>query len=47
MIFSTSASKSTSEDGVHYAELAQTATNQDGERSVRSKGPVRLPSRSK
>jgi hypothetical protein len=35
------------EDGAHYAEVAQTATNQDGELSVRSKGIVRLPSRSK
>jgi acyl dehydratase len=35
------------EDGAHYAEIAQTATNQDGELSVRAKGIVRLPSRSK
>jgi acyl dehydratase len=35
------------EDGAHYAEIAQTATNQDGELSVRAKGLVRLPSRSK
>jgi len=34
------------EDGAHYAEITQTATNQDGELSVRSKGIVRLPSRS-
>ena len=35
-----------SEDGAHYAEVTQTATNQDGELSVRAKGVVRLPSRS-
>ena len=35
------------QDGAHYAEIAQTATNQDGELSVRAKGTVRLPSRSK
>ena len=35
------------EDGAHYAEIAQTATNQDGELSVRAKAVVRLPSRSK
>ena len=35
------------EDGAHFAEVAQTATNQDGELSVRAKGIVRLPSRSK
>jgi acyl dehydratase len=35
------------EDGAHYAEIAQTAVNQDGELSVRSKGVVRLPSRPK
>ena len=35
------------EDGAHYVEIAQTATNQDGELSVRAKGTVRLPSRSK
>jgi acyl dehydratase len=34
------------EDGAHYAEVAQTAINQDGELSVRAKGTVRLPSRS-
>ena len=34
------------EDGAHYAEIAQTATNQDGELSVRAKGTVRLLSRS-
>jgi hypothetical protein len=33
------------EDGMHYAEVTQTATNQDGELSVRAKGIVRLPSR--
>ena len=35
------------EDGAHFAEVAQTATNQDGELSVRAKGIARLPSRSK
>jgi acyl dehydratase len=35
------------EDGAHCAEIAQTAVNQDGELSVRSKGVVRLPSRAK
>jgi acyl dehydratase len=35
------------EDGAHYAEITQTAVNQDGELSVRSKGIVRLPSRSR
>jgi acyl dehydratase len=35
------------EDGAHCAEIAQTAVNQDGELSVRSKGVVRLPSRPK
>lgn len=34
------------ENGAHYAEIAQTATQQDGELSVRAKGVVRLPSRS-
>jgi len=34
------------EDGSHYAEITQTAVNQDEELSVRSKGVVRLPSRS-
>jgi hypothetical protein len=34
-----------SEDGAHYAEIAQTAVNQDGELSVRARGTVRLPSR--
>jgi acyl dehydratase len=34
------------EDGAHYAEIAQTAIQQDGELSVRAKGVVRLPSRS-
>jgi acyl dehydratase len=33
------------EDGAHYAEIDQTAVNQDGELSVRAKGVVRLPSR--
>ncbi len=33
------------EDGAHYVEVAQTATNQDGELSVRAKGIMRLPSR--
>ncbi|MGE0681114.1 MAG: MaoC family dehydratase N-terminal domain-containing protein [Candidatus Binatia bacterium] len=33
------------ENGEHYAEITQTATNQDGELSVRAKGIVRLPSR--
>src|SRR6266851_2056316 len=35
------------EDGAHCAEIAQTAVNQDGELSVRSKGVVLLPSRPK
>jgi hypothetical protein len=35
------------EHGAHYVESAQTATNRDGELSVRAKGVVRLPSRSK
>ena len=34
------------EQGLHYVEITQTATNQDGELSVRAKGTVRLPSRS-
>ncbi len=34
------------ENGSHHAEITQTAVNQDGELSVRSKGVVRLPSRS-
>jgi acyl dehydratase len=34
-----------SEGGAHYAEVTQTATNQDDELSVRAKGIVRLPSR--
>jgi len=33
------------ESGEHYVEITQTATNQDGELSVRAKGTVRLPSR--
>ena len=33
------------EDGTQYAEITQTAVNQDGELSVRAKGSVRLPSR--
>jgi hypothetical protein len=33
------------EHGAHYVEITQTATNQDGELSVRAKGIVRLPSR--
>ena len=33
------------ENGEHYAEIAQTAVQQDGELSVRAKGVVRLPSR--
>jgi len=33
------------ENGAHYVEITQTATNQDGELSVRAKGTVRLPSR--
>lgn len=33
------------ENGAHYAEVAQTARQQDGELSVRAKGVVRLPSR--
>ncbi len=32
------------EDGAHYADITQTAVNQDGELSVRAKGRVRLPS---
>jgi hypothetical protein len=35
------------EDGSHYAEIAQQATNQDGELSVLANGIVRLPSRGK
>ncbi|MEW6298170.1 MAG: MaoC family dehydratase N-terminal domain-containing protein [Thermodesulfobacteriota bacterium] len=31
--------------GAHYAEITQTAVNQDGELSVRATGTVRLPSR--
>ncbi|MBF6571278.1 MAG: MaoC family dehydratase N-terminal domain-containing protein [Candidatus Binataceae bacterium] len=34
-----------SEGGAHYAEITQTATQQDGELSVRAKGVVRLPSK--
>ncbi len=34
------------ENASHHAEITQTAVNQDGELSVRSKGVVRLPSRS-
>ena len=34
------------DDGAHCVEIAQTAVNQDGELSVRSKGVVKLPSRS-
>ena len=34
------------EDGAHYAEIIQTAKNQDDELSVRSTATVRLPSRS-
>jgi acyl dehydratase len=34
-----------SEDGAQYADIAQTAVNQDGELSVRAKGSVRLPTR--
>ncbi len=34
------------EDGAHYAEITQTAKNQDDELSVRSTATVRLPSRS-
>jgi acyl dehydratase len=33
------------EAGTHYAEIQQTAVNQDGELSVRATGIVRLPSR--
>ena len=33
------------EGGAHYAEIAQQATNQDGELSVLATGVVRLPSR--
>ena len=33
------------QDGAHYAEIEQQATNQDGELSVLAKGVVRLPSR--
>ena len=33
------------EGGEHYAEITQTATQQDGELSVRAKAVVRLPSR--
>ncbi|MGH7932131.1 MAG: FAS1-like dehydratase domain-containing protein, partial [Candidatus Binataceae bacterium] len=33
------------EHGAHYAEVTQTAVNQEDELSVRSKGVVRLPSR--
>ncbi len=33
------------EDGAHHAEITQTATQQDGELSVRARGIVRLPSR--
>jgi acyl dehydratase len=33
------------ENGAHYAEITQTAVQQDGELSVRAKGVVRLPSR--
>ncbi len=33
------------EEGRHYAEIAQTAVNQDGELSVKGKAVVRLPSR--
>jgi acyl dehydratase len=33
------------EDGMHYAEIAQKAVNQDGELSVLASGVVRLPSR--
>jgi acyl dehydratase len=35
------------EAGTHNVEIAQTATNQDGELSVRAKGIVRLPARSR
>ena len=35
------------EDGSHYAEIAQQATNQDGELSVVATGIVRLPSRAR
>ena len=34
------------EDGAHYAEITQTAQNQDDELSVRATATVRLPSRS-
>jgi acyl dehydratase len=34
------------EDGAHYAEITQTAKNQDDELSVRSTATVRLPPRS-
>ncbi len=33
------------QDGAHYAEIEQVATQQDGELSVRAKATVRLPSR--
>ena len=33
------------DDGAHYAEIAQRATNQDGELSVLATGIVRLPTR--
>jgi acyl dehydratase len=33
-------------DGMNLVEITQTATNQDGELSVRAKSTVRLPSRS-
>ena len=33
------------EDGAHYAEITQTATQQDGELSARAKGVLRLPSK--
>jgi len=33
------------ENGAHYAEITQQATNQDGELSVLANGIVRLPAR--
>jgi hypothetical protein len=33
------------EGGAHYAEISQSATNQDGELSVTASATVRLPSR--
>ena len=38
-------SRAFTEDGMNLIEITQTATNQNGELSVRAKGIVRLPSR--